>query len=207
MFLAFTRPAALLLAFTAACAAILPSRAAGSAPADTISAFHSTLSEAMNRSAKLGCEGRTRLVQPAVEATFDLDFLAERALRRHWKVLGAEQQSRFAEALRGSVISTYATEFATPDAVSFATGATERLANGDALVRSTLTPRGGRAITLDYVMRPRGESWQVVNVLADGVSDLALRATQYDSLYKAEGFEALMQRLEVQTQQLKARCL
>ena len=160
----------------------------------------------MSRSAKLGCEGRTRLVQPAVEATFDLPFLAERALRRHWKTLDEAQRSRFAAALHRSVISTYATEFAAPDAVGFATGRSETLANGDTLVHSTLTPKGGSAITLDYVMKPRGERWQVVNVLADGVSDLALRATQYDSLFKAQGFEALMTRLDAQTQQLKARC-
>lgn len=189
-----------LLALSAAC----PAAAAG--PADTITGFHATLTEAMSRSAKLGCEGRTRLVQPAVEATFDLPFLAERALRRHWKTLDETQRSRFAAALHRSVISTYATEFAAPDAVSFATGKSETLANGDALVHSTLTPKGGSAISLDYVMKPRGERWQVVNVLADGVSDLALRATQYDSLFKARGFEALMTRLDAQTQQLKARC-
>jgi len=45
-----------------------------------------------------------------------------------------------------------------------------------------------------------------VNVLADGVSDLALRATQYDSLFKSQGFEALMSKLYQQTRQLKARC-
>lgn len=214
MLLAFTRPAATaLLAFAIVCiTAVLPSpaRAAGAAgavPADTISAFHATLTDSMSRSAKLGCEGRTRLVQPAVEATFDLPFLAERALRRHWKVLDETQRRRFAAALRSSVISTYATEFAKADAVRFATGATETLANGDALVHSTLTPKDGRAITLDYVMKPRDGGWQVVNVLADGVSDLALRATQYDSLYKAEGFEALMAKLEAQTVKLKARCL
>lgn len=189
-----------LLALTAAWPA------AAASPAETITGFHATLADAMSRSTKLGCDGRTKLVQPAVEATFDLPFLAERALRRHWKALDDTQRSRFAAALHSSVISTYATEFSTPGAVTFATLGSESLANGDALVRTTLTPKGSSAITLDYVMKPRAEGWQVVNVLADGVSDLALRATQYDSLFKSQGFEALMSKLDQQTRQLKARC-
>jgi len=183
-----------------------PAPEAASLPAATVTAFHETLTDAMSRSAKLGCEGRMQLVQPAVDATFDLPFLAERALRRHWKTLDAAQRERFAAALRTSVVTTYATEFATPGAVGFATGSNSLLASGDALVHTTLTPSDSSAIKLDYVLKPRGERWQVVNVLADGVSDLALRATQYDGTLKNEGFEALMGKLDAQTKALKARC-
>lgn len=179
---------------------------AGESAAAAVTAFHATLTDSMNRSAKLGCEGRLKLVQPAVDETFDLPFVAERALRRHWKTLTPTQREAFTAALRRSVVSTYATEFASPAAVTFATGRNETLANGDVLVHSTLTPKGGQAITLDYVLKPRGGRWQVVNVLADGVSDLALRATQYDGLMKSQGFEALMGKLEAQTGQLMARC-
>ena len=180
--------------------------ASAATPADTVSAFHATLTDAMTRSAKLGCEGRLKLMQPAVDATFDLPFIAERALRRHWKTLDETQRAAFAAALRLSVITTYATEFSAPGAVTFATASSEALPNGDALVHTTLTPRDGSALSLDYVLKPRAGHWQVVNVLADGVSDLALRATQYDGLMKGEGFTALMGKLDAQTQKLKTRC-
>lgn len=176
------------------------------APADTVSAFHTTLTDAMARSTKLGCEGRLKLVQPAVETAFDLPFIAERALRRHWKTLDDNHRLAFTSALRASVVTTYATEFSTPDAVSFVTGSTETLPNGDALVHTILKPRDRSALSLDYVLKRRNDRWQVVNVLADGVSDLALRATQYDGLMKGEGFTALMGKLDAQTQKLKARC-
>ncbi len=175
-------------------------------PAETVTAFHASLSEAMAESLKLHCAGRMQKLQAVVDRTFDLPFLSERALRRHWKTLEPAQREAFSAALRVSVITTYATEFATPGSVSFATDAAETLPNGDALVHSTLTPREGSAISLDYVLRPRGERWQVVNVLAEGVSDLALRASQYDGLMKTQGFDALLARLEAQTQQLRARC-
>lgn len=199
------RTSATFLAF-AACSSAMASATAPSQPADAVSAFHATLTDAMTRSAKLGCEGRLKLVQPAVDATFDLPFIAERALRRHWKTLDEGQHTAFAAALRTSVITTYATEFSAPDAVSFATGDTETLPNGDALVHTTLSPRDHSALSLDYVLKRRNDRWQVVNVLADGVSDLALRATQYDGVMKGEGFQALMGKLDAQTRKLKARC-
>lgn len=175
-------------------------------PAEVISRFHHTLGDAMSRSAKLGCEGRIKLLQPAVDGTFDLPFIAERALRRHWKTLQAGEREQFTAALRGSVVSTYATEFAQPDAVSFVTGNTDAQPNGDAVVHATLAPRQGHVIALDYVLREREGRWQIVNVLAEGVSDLALRATQYDGLMKSQGFAALMAKLDEQTAKLKARC-
>lgn len=175
-------------------------------PADTVSALHTSLSDAMARSAALGCEGRIKFLQPAVENAFDLPFVAERTLRRSWKTLDAAQREQFISALRTSFITTYATEFAKPDSVRFATGATESLANGDALVHSSLTPKNSAAITLDYVLRAQGGHWQVVNVLADGVSDLALRATQYEGVMKSDGFAALTTKLAAQTKTLKARC-
>ena len=200
---------ATFFAFTV-CAWAAANAATGTAPAttptDTVSAFHATITDAMTHSAKLGCEGRLKLMRAAVDETFDLPFIAERALRRHWKTLDGSQHVAFTAAMRTSVITTYATEFAAPGAVTFATGSTEALPNGDAVVHTTLTPHDGTALTLDYVLKPRNEHWQVVNVLADGVSDLALRATQYDGLMKGEGFTALMGKLDAQTQTLKARC-
>lgn len=196
------------LLFALALCTVAPSTALALAPqpADVINGFHTTLSDAMNRSAKLGCEGRTKLVTPAVDQTFDLPFLAERVMRRFWKSLDAGQRDAFLQSLRSSVIATYATEFSQAGSVNFETRSTESLANGDAVVHAVLTPKDRGPVTLDYVLKPRGDSWQVVNVLAEGVSDLALRATQYDGLMKTEGFDALVTKLETQTQKLKARC-
>lgn len=189
------------------CALIIPVTAGAASSAEAVvTALHTSLTDAMTRSVKLGCEGRLKLLQPSVDQTFDLPFVAERALRRHWKRLDSSQQQAFTAALRRSFSTTYATEFSSPGSVEFTTGNSEILSNGDVLVHTSLTPKGSNAITLDYVLKPHGSEWRVVNVMADGVSDLALRATQYDGMMKSQGFDALMARLEQQTQTLKARC-
>lgn len=198
----FCRNAVLLVSL------VVPGQAARAdvAPADTVNALHAALSEAMSKGPKLGCDGRGKALAPAVDAAYNLPFIAERALRKHWKTLKDDQRTQFTAALRNSVINTYATEFGTPGSVKFETGKTDAMANGDAVVHSQLLPKEGSAVTLDYVLKKQGERWQIVNVLAEGVSDLALRAAQYDGIMKGEGFTALLAKLDAQTQAQKARC-
>ena len=184
----------------------LPCAALAANPSETVEKFHATLAENMAQAAKLKCEGRTERLGPAVDVTYDLPFIAERALRKHWKTLGEPERSAFIATLRASVIGTYATEFATPDSVRFTTGKTDTLANGDAIVHTTLTPTKGKPVTLDYVLKARDGGYQVVNVLAEGVSDLALRASQYDALMKGQGFAALQEKLLAQNKELRSRC-
>lgn len=194
-----------VLALTLLLGALPRSQAAGTA-AETVTRFHDSLAEVMAKAPQLGCEGRIAKLGPTVDAAFDLPFIAERVMRRHWKTLDPNQRSQFTTALRRSVVTAYATEFASPGSVRFSTGSSESLANGDAVVHATLAPAKGEAVTLDYQMKPRGDGWQVVNVIAEGVSDLALRATQYDGLMKSQGFDGLLSRLDSQTQQLRNRC-
>ncbi len=203
-----TSTAALALVFFTLIAGQTAATAAATdtAPAATVDALHASLDQSMAQAAKLGCEGRLQLMGPAVDQAFDLPFIAERTLRRHWKSLDADQRARFNAALRRSFVTTYATEFARPDAVRFATLGTDQADDASAVVRTSLKPQTANAVSLDYVMKRRDERWQVVNVLAEGVSDLALRATQYDGLMKREGFAALIDRLDTQTQAIKARC-
>lgn len=173
---------------------------------DPVNHLHAGLTEAMNRATKLGCEGRIQLLGPVVDDSFNLPLIAEKTLRRHWKTLDDGQRTRFTTTLRSSVVSTYATEFSKPGSVKFETGKTDTLPGGDVVVHARLLPAEGDPVSLDYVLKQNGERWQIVNVLAEGVSDLALRATQYDGIMKADGFDALIKKLESQTQAQKARC-
>lgn len=185
---------------------LMPSALLAADAADPVNRLHAGLTEAMNRSAKLGCEGRIQLLGPVVDDSFNLPLIAEKTLRRHWKTLDDAQHARFTTALRTSVVSTYATEFAKANSVRFETGKTDTLPGGDSVVHARLLPAEGDPVSLDYVLKQNGERWQIVNVLAEGVSDLALRATQYDGIIKGEGFDALVKKLDSQTQAQKARC-
>ena len=55
-----------------------PAYAASTAAADTVTRFHQQLAESMRLPA---CEARLAKLAPAVDGSFDLPFIAERALR------------------------------------------------------------------------------------------------------------------------------
>jgi phospholipid transport system substrate-binding protein len=40
-----------------------------------------------------------------------------------------------------------------------------------------------------------GARWQIVNIVADGISDLALKKAQYMSIVEREGFDSLLAKL------------
>jgi phospholipid transport system substrate-binding protein len=48
---------------------------------------------------------------------------------------------------------------------------------------------------LDYLLHRPGNQWLIVNVIAQGVSDLALKRADYSAFLKSKGYEALLKKL------------
>lgn len=45
------------------------------------------------------------------------------------------------------------------------------------------------------MMKKKDDSWQIINIIADGVSDLALKRSDYTSVLSREGFDALIAKI------------
>ena len=175
-------------------------------PADAVTGLHGVLIDNMKGGDKLGCTGRIAKLSPAVDADFDLPFLAQRVLRRQWKDLSAEQKKQFIDTFRELVIGTYASQFRKFGGESFTTLDTQDLADGTKLVHARLLTGDRQTVTFDYVLHNADGGWRIINVVADGVSDLALRATQYDKAFKAGGFDGLMKLLNTQIKGNRGDC-
>lgn len=182
-----------------------PAFAAGT-PADTITSFHEVLIDNMKNGATLKCSGRSEKIGAAVDAGFDLPFLAQRVLRRQWKDLSEEQRTTFTATFRELVLITYANQFARFGGEKFETLTTKELADGTRLVNAKLTPGRGAPVNFDYVLREGNGTWRIVNVVADGVSDLALRSSQYDKIYKAGGYDGLIAQIKLQIEANRKGC-
>lgn len=175
-------------------------------PADTVTTLHATLLDNMKAGESLGCKGRSARLAPVVDSGFDLPFLASRVMRRHWKTLSAAQQTQFTAAFGELVLATYTNQFAAFGGERFETLATKPLADGSRQVNAKLIPGSGNPVNFDYVLREVDGRWKIVNVVADGVSDLAIRASQYDKAFKALGFDGLIQQIEAQTAANRSGC-
>ena len=64
------------------------------------------------------------------------------------------------------------------------------------LVRSQLTKSDGGTVNFDYVLHPTEAGWRIVNILFDGVSDLAIKRGEYRAVMQRDGFPALIELLK-----------
>jgi phospholipid transport system substrate-binding protein len=176
------------------------------APADVVNSFHDALIDSMKRGPSLGCDGRSKLLKPVIESSFDLPYISQLVMRRHWDEISDEQKARFQAVFKAMVVATYASQFKSWDQESFTVVETRDAPGGNKLVRAKFDTGDPQPVSFDYYLRPSGDSWKIVNVVADGVSDLALRSTQYDQQFREHGFDGLLNGIEDQKNKTLAIC-
>jgi phospholipid transport system substrate-binding protein len=74
----------------------------------SVEALHVALLGAMKDATTLGYAGRVERIAPAVEASFDLDFMARFVLGPGGKDLSAADQARWRDAFARVTVATYA---------------------------------------------------------------------------------------------------
>lgn len=197
------RAGLVLLRYVAGIVATMMSAGAAPAsdvpPATPVDALHRTLLEVMQAASRSGAAAsRRRSLEPVVREAFDLGRLARVALGPHWNALDSGQRARMVDVVFRYTVASYAARFDGYSGERFETTGTRPLRRSRVLVRTLLHPPGGEPVRLDYVVQPAQDGWRIVNVVANGVSELALRRAEYDTVMAAEGFDALIGRLERQ---------
>ncbi|HJT50723.1 MAG TPA: HpnM family protein [Nitrosospira sp.] len=171
--------------------------AQGSAdPRQVVSKLQEALIKAMREGAKLGYQGRYELLAPVVDQTHDLDFIARTTLGANWAQLSPEQQRTFTDVFRKLSIATYAGWFKEHDGERFEFLEQQPMPRDQVMVRSKLIQSGGDPVRFDYILRQGKEGWRIVNILADGVSDLALKRVEYRAILQRDGFQKLVDMLK-----------
>ena len=165
-------------------------------PKQVVSDLHEALIKSMQEGPKLGHEGRYELLAPVVDRTHDLDFIARTTLGANWTLLDAEQQRTFQEVFRKLSISTYAEWFKGYEDERFEFIEQQSMPRDQILIRSKLILPTGEPVRFDYILRNGKEGWRIVNILADGVSDLALKRVEYRAIFQRDGFATLVDMLK-----------
>ena len=157
--------------------------------------LHESLLMAMHGGAQLGLKGREEMLAPVIESSFDFESICRIVTGRYWKSASDDQKTRFTSAFKKLSVATYASNFSSFSGEKFQTEGSE--ADHEALiVRTTLRPTEGEPVALNYLLRRSNDSWRIMNVVAQGVSDLSLKRADYTAVIKTEGFDSLINRLE-----------
>ena len=137
-----------------------------------------------------------------ITATHDLAYIGELMIRRQWRDFSEQQRSEFLSSFVNLSVMSYAARFVDVAADSFEMHGAEEIGNGRIQVRSSIARADGGAVPLDYVLQDGPEGWRIVNVIADGVSDIALKRAEYRALLEESGFDGLVAELQKQTENL-----
>jgi phospholipid transport system substrate-binding protein len=166
-------------------------------PEQVVNYLQESLIKSMREGGKLGYRGRFDLLAKAVDQTHDLDFIARTTLGANWTQLSAEQQRVFTDVFRKLSIGTYAGWFKSHEGERFEFIEQQDMPRDQVMVRTRFVQQGGEPpVRFDYVLRQTKDGWRIVNVLADGVSDLALKRVEYRAILQRDGFQGLINMLK-----------
>jgi phospholipid transport system substrate-binding protein len=166
-------------------------------PEQVVNYLQESLIKSMREGGKLGYRGRFDLLAKAVDQTHDLDFIARTTLGANWTQLSAEEQRVFTDVFRKLSIGTYAGWFKSHDGERFEFIEQQDMPRDQVMVRTRFVQSGGEPpVRFDYVLRQTKDGWRIVNVLADGVSDLALKRVEYRAILQRDGFQGLIDMLK-----------
>jgi len=159
--------------------------------------LHAVLIDVMKEAELLGYQGRYDRLSPVLRELFDLPFMAEKSVGRHWKTISPQDRAKLVQTFTRYTIANYAGRFHGYSGQQFETLGEEPSARGTRLVRTRLIDPNGEDVKLDYRLRAEGGDWKIVDVYLNGtVSELALRRSEYSSVIKREGLEALLAALD-----------
>ena len=193
---------ALVAAFWIARGAYADSPIATDTPEATVASLHRGLIAAA-QSSPGSVDARYRALESLIEQTHDLAYIAEFALRKQWPALSDADKKRFIAAFEKLSVMTYASRFKNVSANTFKSGGPATIESGRAHVLTSIARQGQPDVSLDYMLEQKNGAWRIINIIADGVSDLALKRAEYQRILASGSLDDLIKELEAQTARLE----
>lgn len=168
-----------------------------------IKSYYAVLLDTMKDAQQLGIAGRYEKLAPTIRETFDLPAMTRIAVGPGWTSLPAEQQVSLIDAFSRMTIATYANRFNGYSGERFETDPVSETRGRNRIVRTRLIETSGKTTVLNYLMHETGAGWKIIDVYLSGtVSELATRRSEFGSILKSGGAEALTANLRQRTEKL-----
>ncbi len=175
-------------------------------PDATIATLQRGLTALSQQSPRVTVDERYKTLEPLIVATHDLPYIAEFALRRQWPQIAEADRARFVAAFQRLSVMTYAARFANVGPNTFRPIALGSAAEaGRAQVTTAIARAGQPDVSFEYLLQQGRGGWRIVNIVADGVSDLALKRAEYQRILANGTLDTLIKEIEAQTERLRQR--
>ena len=167
--------------------------AADSGPVTVIRTLNDAYKAVLKQATALKYEGRYQKLEPAISQAFDFAFMARAVIGREWNDLPADQQTRWVQTFRNFTIANYAAQMDHDAGQVFEILGEQPGENDTTMVLSRVVDPGAETVNLNYRLRQTPDGWKVIDIYAKGtVSELALRRSEYTTVLKTSGIDALV---------------
>lgn len=172
------------------------------APVQVVERLQDTLLKVMKNAGKLGYEGRYKVLAPVLSDLYDFPFISRIVLGRHWNAFNDKEKKRFLALFTKFSIAVYANRFDGYSGERFKVITADTSRKVQAVVRTELVQSSGKRVNMDYVLRQKGGQWRIINVVVEGVSDLALKHADFGDFLTKNDPKALLELLKTKIAKL-----
>ncbi|MDA0306847.1 MAG: ABC transporter substrate-binding protein [Proteobacteria bacterium] len=175
-------------------------------PAQVVTSFHEALLDVMKQAKKLGVKGRYEKLVPVIKKGFQLRLMAQIATGSFWRKADAAELEALVAAFSHLSISTYASQFDGYSGQIFKTDGEKPGPQKTTLIATRIINPGSDTVEITYVTRNIQGAWRIIDVLlGGGISELAVRRSEYRQILKTGGIPGLIKTLNAKADHLLSR--
>jgi len=167
----------------------------GETAKQVVDKFQTELIAVMKNGKQLGYAGRYDKLYEPVSNSHDLTKIARIVVGKEWEKLSEDQQQKLVDVFIRLSVASYAHNFKDYSGESFVFDSEEETTRGGVVVHSHFIIPDDKPVKFDYMLKEKGNSWRIINIIANGVSDLALKRSEYTTILQREGFDALIAKI------------
>jgi phospholipid transport system substrate-binding protein len=137
---------------------------------------------------------RVDRLREALDAIFDYEEMAKRALGYHWRQRTPPEQEEFVKLFREFLQRVYSDKIGLYGGEQVRFGR-EVMDNEFAQVESTIIQPKGEEIAVVYKLRQVNSQWKVYDAIVENISIVNNYRSQFDRVISSSSYEALVKRL------------
>ncbi len=160
-----------------------------------VESFQNELISVMKTGKGTDFSGRYNRLYDAVTQSHDLPKIARIVVGKEWEKLSESQQKQLVDVFSKLSVASYAHNFKDYAGEAFDFESEEETTRGGVVIHTRLKIPDEKDVKFDYMLKEQGSSWRIINIIANGVSDLALKRSEYTAVLQREGFDALITKI------------
>ncbi|MFT5487021.1 MAG: phospholipid transport system substrate-binding protein [Paracoccaceae bacterium] len=171
-------------------------------PEALIADFNATLLTVMRDAKALKYAGRRDVLRKQLFDVYHLPVMARIAVGAHWRKLSPAQQTTLVTHFSSLTLATYANRFNGWSGEKFEIRGVQPVRDKTVLVKTAIIRPKGDPVEINYLMRRFQAGWKVIDVfLKESYSELATKRSEYSSVLRRQGFDALISQLDAKVAQ------